>query len=38
MQVNATDLEWFRWVFDALDGKITSWLSKEAVKIEGTKP
>ncbi len=26
--VNSTDLEWFRWIFDALDGKETSWLSK----------
>jgi len=28
LQVNATDLDWMRWVFDALDGKETSWLSK----------
>jgi len=28
LQVNDTDLGWFRWVFDALDGKKTSWLSK----------
>lgn len=27
-QVNNTDLEYLRWVFDALDGKKTSWLSK----------
>lgn len=27
LQVNASDLDWFRWVFDAIDGKRTSWLS-----------
>ena len=27
LQVNDTDLDWFRWIFDALDGKATSWLS-----------
>ena len=27
LQVNATDLDWMRWVLDALDGKKTSWLS-----------
>lgn len=26
-QVNHSDLEWLRWIFDALDGKETSWLS-----------
>ena len=26
-EVNANDLDWFRWIFDALDGKKTSWLS-----------
>ncbi len=25
--VNKSDLGWFRWIFDALDGKKTSWLS-----------
>jgi len=29
LQVNRTDLGYFRWVFDALDGKSTSWLSKK---------
>lgn len=29
-QVNDTDLEWLRWIFDALDGKSTSWLSNSA--------
>ena len=28
MQVNTSDLDWLRWVFDALDGKKTSWLSQ----------
>jgi len=37
IQVNASDLEWFRWVFDALDGKITSWLSKHKAKLEQRK-
>ena len=27
LHVNKTDLDWFRWIFDALDGKKTSWLS-----------
>ena len=27
IQLNETDLEWFRWIFDALDGKKSSWLS-----------
>lgn len=27
LQVNASDLDWFRWIFDALDGKRTSSLS-----------
>ncbi len=27
LQVNASDLGWFRWIFDALDGLKTSWLS-----------
>ena len=27
LQVNASDIEWLRWIFDALDGKRTSWLS-----------
>lgn len=30
LQVNETDLDWFRWIFDALDGKRTSWLSRRA--------
>ena len=32
LQVNASDLDWFRWVFDALDGKKTSWLSSREGK------
>lgn len=28
LMVNDTDLGWFRWIFDALDGKETSWLSR----------
>lgn len=28
IQCNPTDLGYFRWIFDALDGKKTSWLSK----------
>jgi len=27
LQVNVSDLDWFRWVFDAIDGKKTSGLS-----------
>jgi len=29
LQVNTSDLDWFRWIFDAMDGKKTSWLSRE---------
>ncbi len=38
-QVNDNDLQWFRWIFDALDGKKTSWLSSllENVKSVGLK-
>ena len=28
LQVNDSDLEWLRFIFDALDGKKTSWMSK----------
>jgi hypothetical protein len=28
LQVNGTDLGWFRWIFDAMDGLATSWLSR----------
>ena len=27
--VNDNDLQWIRWIFDALDGLKTSWLSKD---------
>ena len=27
-QMNPTDLGWLRWIFDALDGENTSWLSR----------
>ncbi len=30
LQVNGNDLDWMRFIFDALDGKATSWLSKRA--------
>lgn len=33
-QVNDADLEWFRWIFDALDGKKTSWMSRIGEKNE----
>lgn len=33
LQVNKTDLNWFRWVFDALDGKSTSFVgTKECIE------
>ena len=32
LQVNDTDIDYFRWVFDALDGKKTSWLSLDKEK------
>ncbi len=32
-EVNASDLDFFRWIFDALDGKKTSWLSKLSPKV-----
>lgn len=28
-QVNKTDLDWLRWLFDVLDERQTSWLSKD---------
>ena len=31
IQMNKTDLGWLRWLFDALDGKKTSWLSEAKV-------
>ncbi len=39
--VNNTDLEYMRWIFDALDGKTTSWISRigtEAYAKEGANP
>ena len=36
LQVNKTDLGYFRWILDALDGKKTSWLSKLAAPTEGS--
>lgn len=27
LQVNVSDLDWFRWIFDAIDGKRTGCLS-----------
>ncbi|KKN31810.1 hypothetical protein LCGC14_0820000, partial [marine sediment metagenome] len=36
LQVNATDLDWLRWIFDALDGKRTSWLSGRAEPTQAT--
>ena len=27
-EVNTNDLAWFRWIFDGLDGKVTSWISE----------
>ena len=30
LQVNKADLGYFRWILDALDGKKTSWLSRDA--------
>lgn len=37
LQVNNTDLDYFRWIFDALDGKVTSWLSKSKKDQLGDK-
>lgn len=34
LQVNTNDLEWFRWIMDSIDGKLTSWLSRR----QGQKP
>jgi hypothetical protein len=28
LQVNESDMEWLRWIVDALDGRTTSWLSR----------
>jgi hypothetical protein len=32
LQVMGADLEYFRWIFDALDGKKTSWLSRRGAR------
>ena len=39
LQVNGSDLEWMRWVLDALDGRETSWLSRRgaAERVEEVK-
>ena len=29
LMVNNSDLDWLRWIFDSLDGKATSWLSRQ---------
>ena len=34
LQVNETDLEWFRWVYDALDGRQSSWLSRRQTNAQ----
>ena len=28
LMVNENDIDWLRWIFDALDGKQSSWLSR----------
>lgn len=30
LQVGTHDVEYLRWIFDAIDGKKTSWLSKRS--------
>lgn len=37
LQVNKSDLDWFRWLFDAIDGRKTSWLSNREGRGEGGK-
>jgi len=32
LQVNMSDLDWLRWLFDAIDGKKTSWLSQREAR------
>lgn len=34
LQVNAADLDWFRWIFDAIDGRETSHL-KDRTQLRG---
>ncbi len=34
LRVNKSDLDWFRWIFDALDGKKTSSLSFKGSKTK----
>ena len=36
-QVNKTDLDWLRWIFDAIDGEESSWLSRRA-RAMGKRP
>jgi len=35
LRVNSTDLDWLRWILDALDGKRTSWLSERSKVYNG---
>jgi hypothetical protein len=35
LQVNRADLGYFRWIFDALDGERTSWLSRRVLTTGG---
>lgn len=35
LQVNRSDLNWFRWVYDALDGKSTSFTGTTAAESKG---
>ena len=35
--VNANDLQYWRWIMDALDGKTTSWISRIGVEAYGNK-
>lgn len=38
LQVNPADLDWMRWIFDALDGKKSSWLSNRSEPKFGLCP
>lgn len=33
LQVNANDLDYFRWIFDSIDKKETSWLSRRPGQV-----
>lgn len=38
LQVNAADLDWFRWIFDSIDGRETSHMNRRTQRGAGPEP